>query len=102
MRIAITSQNRRTVTSHAGRCRRFYLYDIDHGTIAHRQLLEIDKADTLHERAPEIPDALASLDVMISAGMCDGLVRRLARHGIEGVVTAATHPDEAIQHFLTT
>ncbi len=29
MRIAVTSQNRKTVTGNAGRCRRFWLYDIE-------------------------------------------------------------------------
>ncbi len=29
MKIAVTSQNRKTITDHAGKCRKFWLFDID-------------------------------------------------------------------------
>jgi predicted Fe-Mo cluster-binding NifX family protein len=37
-RIGITSQNRRTVTGHAGRCRRFWVYDVKDGQVLERRL----------------------------------------------------------------
>jgi predicted Fe-Mo cluster-binding NifX family protein len=29
MKIAVTSQNRREITEHAGRCRRFWVFDVE-------------------------------------------------------------------------
>jgi predicted Fe-Mo cluster-binding NifX family protein len=100
MRIGVTSQNRKTITAHAGRCRRFWVYDIQHGRIAGRQLLELDKSGTLHELRPAIPDGLCGVDILISAGMCSGLVDRLARNGIRGVVTEQTDAEAAVLSVL--
>lgn len=101
MKIAISSQNRRSVTAHAGRCRRFWLYDVrEGGTVAARELVELDKSQTLHELAPEIPDALRSVDVLLSAGMCDRLVARLGRYGISARQTDCSDPESALRAFL--
>jgi predicted Fe-Mo cluster-binding NifX family protein len=29
MKIAVTSQNRKTITSHAGKCRKFWVYEVE-------------------------------------------------------------------------
>ena len=100
MKIAITSQNRRSVTAHAGRCRRFWVYEVDGARVAARELLELEKADTLHEVSPGIPRALAGVDVLVSSGLCDNLVARLKRHGIEARRTACEDPDEALEGVL--
>jgi len=100
MKIAITSQNRRTVTAHAGRCRRFWVYDIEDGEVRERELLELAKTDTLHELSPAIPAALTGIDVLVSTGMCDNLVARLGRNGIEARQTACEDPDEALRQLL--
>jgi predicted Fe-Mo cluster-binding NifX family protein len=99
-RIGITSQNRRTVTGHAGRCRRFWVYDVKDGQVLERRLLELDKSRTLHELRPDIPEELRGVDVLVSAEMCDGLSSRLQRHGIRGVITTETDPDTALQEFV--
>ncbi len=101
MKIAITSQNRRKVTAHAGRCRRFWLFDVENGQLCGRELLELDKTETLHAVGPAIPRALQSVDVLISSGMCENLLTRLNRHGIEALTTQAEDPDEALRSFLT-
>lgn len=100
MKIAITSQNRRTVTAHAGRCRRFWVYDIEDGEVRERELLELAKTDTLHEVSPGIPGALTGIDVLVSSGMCDNLVARLGRNGIEARQTTCEDPDEALRQLL--
>ena len=100
MKIAITSQNRRTVTAHAGRCRRFWVYDVEDGEIRERELLELAKTDTLHELSPAIPAALQGVDILVSTGMCDNLVARLGRNGIEARQTACDEPDAALRELL--
>lgn len=100
MKVAVASQNRRSVTAHAGRCRRFWVYDVLGGEAAPGQLLELDKEGTLHALRPGIPPALAGLDVLIAADPCPNLLRRLARHGIEGRASACERPDDAVRAFL--
>jgi predicted Fe-Mo cluster-binding NifX family protein len=67
MKIAVTSQNRRDITGHAGRCRRFRVFGVD---------------------------------VLIAGGIGSGLQARLARKGIEAVVTTETDPDRAVALWL--
>ena len=40
MKIAITSQNKREITGHAGKCRKFWIYEINEGKISNKELLE--------------------------------------------------------------
>jgi len=101
MKIAVASQNRRSVTAHAGRCRRFWVYEVRDGEAGPGQLLELAREGTLHALRPRIPPALAGLDVLIAAEPCANLLRRLERHGIEGCASTCESPDDAVGAFLT-
>jgi predicted Fe-Mo cluster-binding NifX family protein len=49
MKIAVTSQDRRTVTPHAGMCRRFRVYEIEGPAVLGRERLELPKERSLLE-----------------------------------------------------
>jgi predicted Fe-Mo cluster-binding NifX family protein len=100
MKIAVASQNRREVTGHTGRCRKFWFYDIEQGKVQHKVLLELPKEQSLHDSSRHAAHPLEVADVLISAGMGQGLVRRLAAWGIEAVVTPVPDPDAAVAHYL--
>ena len=100
MKIAVTSQNRRTVTSHAGRCRRFWIYDIQDGSPVGRELLELPREQSFHESSPAEAHPLDGIDALISQGMGEGLVRRLARMGARGYLTKEDEPDQAVRQLL--
>jgi len=100
MKIAVTSQNRRTVTSHAGRCRRFWIYHVRDGAPVGRELLELPREQSFHESSPGEAHLLDGIQALISQGMGDGLVRRLARMGARGYLTEASDPDEAVRRWL--
>jgi len=101
MKIAVASQNRREITSHTGRCRKFWIYEIasDAG-IAGKQLLELAKSRSLHESPPRAPHPLDDVQVLISGGMGNGVRRRLAAMGVAPVVTDRTDPDLAVSAWL--
>ncbi|MDD2885582.1 MAG: NifB/NifX family molybdenum-iron cluster-binding protein [Dechloromonas sp.] len=101
MRIAVTSQNRHSVTGHAGKCRKFWLYTIADGAIASKQLLELPIEQSLHAQHDELSDALRGIDVLISGGMGAGLHQRLQRQGIQPLLTAEADPDAAVNALLT-
>lgn len=100
MKIAVASQNRREVTGHTGRCRKFWIYEIDAGRVRDRALLELPKAEAFHGRPPHLAHPLDVVDVLISGGMGQGLTRRLAARGVQGLVTSETDPDAAVAKYL--
>lgn len=100
MKIAVTSQNRKAVTEHAGRCRRFWIFAVEEKRITGKEMVELSIEETFHESSHAIPNALAEIDVFITGGMGPGLVKRLARNGIEGIVTKEADPESAVSRYL--
>ncbi len=100
MKIAVTSQNRRTITEHAGRCRKFWIFDIDKEQITGCSLLELPKEQCFHECPGNESHALDVVNVLISGGMGQGLVNRLARRGISSVITNEEDPKRAVLKYL--
>ncbi|MEN8218773.1 MAG: NifB/NifX family molybdenum-iron cluster-binding protein [Pseudomonadota bacterium] len=100
MKIAITSQNKREVTGHAGKCRKFWIYEVSEGKIGEKNLLDLPKEQSFHESSPHAPHPLDGIQVFISGGMGAGLIRRLEVKGIEGIVTSEKSPDKAVAAYL--
>lgn len=98
--IAVCSQNRKTVTEHAGKCRKFWVYQIEQGEVTSKTLLELPLEQSFHAAAPDEPHPLDQVDVVIGATMGDGLKQRLAARGIKGIVTDIETPDEAVAVFV--
>jgi len=101
MKIAVTSQDRNTITAHAGMCRRFWIYAVDDGQqTGGKTLLELSKEQSLHESHGAGPHPLDAVNVLIAGGMGSGLADRLARRGIRALVTSETDPDRAVAAFV--
>ena len=100
MKIAVTSQNRKIITGHAGKCRKFWIYEIDDKTILKKSLLELTLDQSLHASHGAGPHPLDGVNVLISGGAGQGLIRRLDDMGIQGLVTPETEPDSAVADFL--
>lgn len=100
MKIAVTSQNRRIITEHAGRCRNFWIFTIDDNQIIDKQLLELAKEQSFHESSVHEPHPLDDVDVLVTGGMGSGMVRRLARKSIKGLVTQESDPETAVLLYL--
>ena len=99
-KIAVTSQNRKTVTEHAGKCRKFWVYEIKAGAVVGKQLLELSKDQSLHETAPGEAHPLDEVSVLLTTGFGAGLQQRLARKGIEAMMTEEKTPDAAVEAFM--
>jgi predicted Fe-Mo cluster-binding NifX family protein len=100
MKIAVASQNRRQITDHTGRCRKFWIYEINNGTILNKHLLELPKEQCFHDSSPHTPSPLGDVQILIAGGMGTGLVKRLTNMGIEAVITPETEPDKAVDGYL--
>lgn len=100
MKIAVASQNRRTITEHAGRCRKFWIYRIIEDQVRDKRMLELPKEQSFHDSPRNAPHPLDTVNVLISSGMGRGLERRLRDRGIEALVTSETDPDNAVKAYL--
>lgn len=104
MKIAVTSQNRKTITEHAGKCRKFWVYDIHNRQIAGKALLELPLEQSFHESAhaagPQAAHPLDGTCLLIAASAGRGLQTRLAQKGIQVAVTTETDPDRAVTAWL--
>jgi len=100
MKIAVTSQNKQEITGHAGRCRKFWVYEIDEGKVSHKTLLELPVEQSFHESHPRKPHPLDDIQVLLTAGVGAGLRQRLARKGIKSIMTLEKDPDRAITAYL--
>ena len=101
MRIAVTSQNFRSVTGHAGRARRFIVFAIE-DALQPREVerLDLDADMAIHGYDRLAPHPLDGMNVLITGGAGEGFVRHLAARGVRVVATAETDPRLAVEAFL--
>lgn len=100
MQIAVTSQNRKTITQHAGKCRKFWIYDIQEGRVAGKQLIELPMEQSFHASQHQLAEPLTKVNVLISASMGAGLYQRLKQSGIQPIITMEEDPDLAVNAFV--
>lgn len=78
MKIAVTSQNFRTITQHAGKTRRFLIYEQDPETGQAHELarLNLPKQMSMHKfRGDDHP--IFKMDYLITGGSGQGFVQRM-------------------------
>jgi len=99
MRIAVTSQNFKTITGHAGKTRRFIVYESDgNSDAAEVQRLDLPKGMSLHDyHGDDHPLYTLGLDALVTQGAGDGFRARMARFGIAVHATSETNPVVAVQ-----
>jgi len=107
MKIAIASQNQKTIFGHAGKASKYLVYTVDTESkeIINKNLLELAKEDILHNRFHDSPDPWAphpiyDVDVVITGGAGPGFVNRLAKQNTRVVITSETDPDLAVTKLL--
>ncbi len=100
MRIAITSQNFRTITGHAGKTRRFLVYEAEPGiTPREVERLDLPREMSMHEFHGDGPHPLDTAAAVITLSAGAGFIRRMAARGITATTTSETDPVEAARAF---
>lgn len=101
MKIAVGSQNRKTVTEHAGRTRRFAIWHAQaDAEPVQGEWIELPRELTFHEFRGEGAHPLDEVDVLIVGSAGPGFARRLAARGVTVVQTAETDPQKAVRDYL--
>lgn len=94
-RIAVSSQNFRTITSHAGKTRRFLVYQAQvDGSVREIERLDLPMGWSLHDYHGD-DHPLYRVDVVVTGGCGDGFVKRLSAHAVRVVATSETDPQTA-------
>ena len=105
MKLALTCQNKKTLSGHAGKCTRFYIYEInDSKEIVSKEFFEIPPEMMLHNHfhglTPEADHPLFEMDVIITGDMGPGFPMKMASKGIQAVMTDVRELDEVVQKAL--
>lgn len=100
MKIAVTSQNFRTVTSHAGRARRFIIFEAEAGSEAREiERLDLPKEMAIHDFHGTGPHPLDAVDVVLSESFGQGFAQRMTQRGVIAAIAAAEDPKEAAEAY---
>lgn len=100
MKIAVSSQNFRTVTGHAGKTRRFLVFEATAGgELQPLEPIDLPREMSMHEFiGGEHP--LDAMDIVITASAGEGFIRKLTSRGVGVVVTGETDPRQAVENCL--
>jgi len=101
MRIAVTSQNFRTITGHAGKTRRFLIYEGVPGlTPKEVKRLDLPKEMSIHETPANAMHPLDSVQILITGGCGEGFYHKMARRGVQVVATEEEDPLTAVTQII--
>lgn len=95
MKIAVTSQNRTTVTDYAGQCRKFWIFETEYASVVEKHLVELPM-----RRLAKSVHPLDDVNVLITGGMASGLRYQLKQRGIQAVSTLESDPERAVTAWL--
>jgi len=100
MKIGITSQNFRTITGHAGKARRFFVYEGFNGD----DIKLIDKIDLPKDQSiyasNDTRHPIDDLNILITASCGDGFQRKMKNRGIIVVKTSEQDPLTEAKQFI--
>ncbi len=101
MKIAVTSQNYRTVTGHAGKTRKFLVYEVgEDGAFREVQRLALPKEMSIHAHPVYETHPLDDVDVIITSGCGQGFINKMAARGVRVFLTGQEDPDAAVRELL--
>jgi predicted Fe-Mo cluster-binding NifX family protein len=99
--IAVTSEDFRRISGHAGRCRRFLIYRVASGYAPELlETLELPAGQALHAWGDRDGHPVFEADVVLSQSAGEGFVRKLEARGIEVALTTESDPVCAIRGYL--
>lgn len=101
LKIGVSSQNFRTVTGHAGKGRRFMVFETFDGMeVQEAGRIDLPKEMSLHEWNGQGEHPLFELDMLITASCGDGFIRKMGSRGVQVRATSETDPVTAVKAWL--
>lgn len=105
MKIAVTFQNGRSISGHAGRVHKFLIYTIENQSVVGKEVLELPKEQTFHSVfhdgvSPNENHPLYTVQALISGNMGTGFFNKMRLNNIDPLHTPEKDPDQAIEQLL--
>lgn len=106
MRIAVASRDGLSVSGHIGKCAEWILFEAAAGAYSGRlQVTEIERIRlpkdlVFHHYNDEGPHPLGDCAAVIGASAGESFVAKMARRGIEAVLTAEPDPAKAVASYV--
>ena len=101
MKIAVTSQNFKSVTNHAGHARRYIIFEVgDDNKPVEVECLDLPKEMAFREFDDSGEHPVDVAGVIISQSFGGGFARRMKRRGIIASITKKDDPVEAVLDYL--
>jgi predicted Fe-Mo cluster-binding NifX family protein len=100
MRIAVTSQNFKSVTGHAGKSRRFIIFEVGAPCDVPAVVwLDLPTKMSFHAFSGD-KHPLDDMDVILTANSNQGFVEKLTQRGIQVITCDESDPHKAVCDFL--
>jgi DNA-binding transcriptional ArsR family regulator len=101
IRVAVASQNFRTVSGHAGTCLRFLVFEADKGTEPREvERLDLPKQLSIREFSGDGPHPLDTVRALIVGRARAGAIGRMSARKVEVVTTSESDPAAAVAKYL--
>ncbi|MCF6213461.1 MAG: hypothetical protein L3J45_05480 [Flavobacteriaceae bacterium] len=102
--IAVTCQNLKEVSGHAGTCQNYLIYTLIDNIVVDKKLRALSRDEILHNtfHSPiENPDhPIFKADILLTGGIGMGGINRLKMYQVDTFIIAETDPDEAVEKLL--
>lgn len=100
MKVGVTSQNFRTITGHAGKARRFFVYRATHDQEPKElERIDLPKEMSIHETG-SAAHPIDDFDILITASCGAGFERKMIARNIKLIKTSETDPLVAIKAVI--
>lgn len=104
-KVAITSEDKSTISGHIGTCNHFFVYEIDDNGSFTRSSLELNENQILHysfheDTSTEPQNPLFEMNMILTTKLGEGAFNNLARHRVAAHQIMEENPDEAIQKLV--
>lgn len=104
-KVALTFENQKTVSGHAGHCQHYLIYEIDDNGSFQKQELNLSEEQTLHytfhdDPSPNPHNPLFDVDMLLVESIGNGAIKRLAQHHVAAHIIREEDPDIAIQKLV--
>jgi|AGTN01.1.fsa_nt_gi Dinitrogenase iron-molybdenum cofactor. len=101
MKVAVASSDFAKVTGHAGRARKWLVFEVDaDGAVGQPSRLELESDNVFHYAEDGGPHPLDGVDAVIAHSAGDGFLKNMEKRGIQPVLTAETDPLKAVRDYL--
>jgi predicted Fe-Mo cluster-binding NifX family protein len=101
MKIGVTSQNFRTITAHAGKARRFMIFESAGGQPVEIGRFDLPKEMSMHEHPSGAAHPIDEIDILISGSAGEGFIHKAAQRGVKVILTSETDPMTAVRAVLS-